>query len=144
MGRVAKFLVDSLLWCWTADGLDPDGNAVRDGVKYDLHHQRHTDAALTTWNSSQQRGAGLTHEHAVPKKLLVRYLLTIDEATPNGVHEFLTKFCLAVIVTRKEDGDLNKKGLRESMPANWAFSAEAADPLARYRACELLVRSPLS
>jgi len=146
MARIARFLIDSLLWCWTADGVDSDGNAVRDGLKYDLRHQRHTTQALELWEANGRRGSGLRHEHAVPKTVLLKHLLTLEDATPSLVGKTLERFCFAIIVSRSEDDLLNERGYRETMPPDWSFAAADCDPLARYVACDLgtSVRDPLT
>lgn len=144
MACAARSLIDYLIWFWTADGVDAVGNAVRDGIKYDLRHQRHTIQALNQWEKNGERGSGLRHEHAVPKKLLLEHLLTLSTTSVSSVHEILTRFCFAVIVTKEEDELLSKKGFRSRMPSGWNFSTQDCDPLARYAAIGLAVRPPRS
>ncbi|WP_437998934.1 hypothetical protein WMF26_02015 [Sorangium sp. So ce185] len=109
MRRVARFLIDSLLWCWTADGLDAEGNSVRDGIKYDLRHQMHTRDAQTLWKNNGQRGTGLRHEHAVPRKALIDHLLSLPAPlSAEVVLRVLERLCFAVIVTKTQDDALTK------------------------------------
>jgi hypothetical protein len=56
MRRIARFLIDSLLWCWTADGINDAGEAGRDKLKYDCAHQLHTVDALARWEANGKRG----------------------------------------------------------------------------------------
>ena len=144
MARVGRFLIDSLLWCWTADGIDAAGNAVRDGLKYDLRHQRHTAAAHEIWVANGFRGAGLRHEHAVPRRVLLEHLLTLEAPLPGTVAAVLEPFCFAVIVSKAEDAELRRRRLSESMPEGWTFAAGAGTSMARYVAAELAgtVRTP--
>jgi hypothetical protein len=144
MARVARFLVDSLLWCWTADGIDEAGNAVRDGLKYDLRHQRHTAAAHDLWVANGFRGAGLRHEHAVPRRVLLEHLLTLQEPLPKNIASVLEPFCFAVIVSTAEDAELRRRRLGDAMPEGWTFAGGRGNAMARYVAAELAgtVRTP--
>jgi hypothetical protein len=59
------------LWCWTADGIDEDGIARRDLLKYDLDFQRYTAAAARRMEEQGGSDSGIRHEHAVPRKRLI-------------------------------------------------------------------------
>jgi hypothetical protein len=133
----ARFLIDSLLWCWTADGIDDADDAGRDKLKYDFDHQRHTRAAKALWIGNGRRPTGLRHEHAVPRKELLRCLLDSPQArTEPETLEFLERLCFAVIVT-KEEGAKFKGSLRDTMPLPWSCDAKGEQRFDRYRAVGL-------
>lgn len=132
--RTAKFLIDTLLWCWTADGIDDAGDAGRDKLKYSFEYQRHARAAKALWISNGRRPTGLRHEHAVPRKELLRCLLESPQPRSEAeTLEFLDRLCFAVIVTKDEDDKL-KGALRDTMPAPWSCSVSGEQRFARYRA----------
>ncbi|CAN90616.1 unnamed protein product [Sorangium cellulosum So ce56] len=135
--RTARFLIDSLLWCWTADGIDDLGDAGRDKLKYDFDHQRHTRAAKELWISNGRRPTGLRHEHAVPRKELLRCLLESPQPrTEPETLEFLERLCFAVIVTKDEDAKF-KGSLGDAMPGPWNCDATREQRFERYRAVGL-------
>lgn len=135
--RTARFLIDSLLWCWTADGIDDVGDAGRDKLKYDFDHQRHTRAAKDLWISNGRRRTDLRHEHAVPRKELLRCLLESPQRrTEPETLEFLERLCFAVIVTKDEDAKF-KGSLRDTMPLPWSCDAKGEQRFDRYRAVGL-------
>ncbi|WP_434042997.1 MULTISPECIES: hypothetical protein [Sorangium] len=143
--RTARFLIDSLLWCWTADGIDERGEAGRDRLKYDCIRQFHTVEAHKRWEQNRGRGAGLRHEHAVPRNQLITWLLERRERpAPADVKAFLSRLCFAVVVTVEEDNELRAKGVKDSLPDGWDWNAEGDDRLLRYAKAGLLdaVRRP--
>lgn len=134
--RTARFLIDTLLWCWTADGIDAAGDAGRDKLKYDLDHQLHTRRAKAHWLANGRKGTGLRHEHAVPRKEILKCLLEcahpLDDA---ATLELLERLCFAVIVMRDEDGTLNR--FKDCMPEPWNCGAQGEARFERYRAVGL-------
>jgi len=116
MHRIARFLIDSLLWCWTADGIDDDGIAKRDLLKYDFDWQYHTEAARLL-SEKQGSSKGLIHEHAVPRNEIIRLLLQV-RPTAHDTFDILERICFAVVMTREQDLSIhqNDKSLRGSMP----------------------------
>jgi len=146
MARVAKFLIDSMLWCWTADGVDHSGNVVRDGIKYDLQHQRHTERARTSWEEAGRRWVrGMRHEHVVPRCVLLKHILTMEAPSTVAIGQALRRFCFSVILLKEEDDLLRDKRLVSRMPDGWTFADGDCDALARYAACGLAatIRTPI-
>ena len=108
-----KFAVLSeITWVWT------EFHGKYDGCKY------WSDEALKIKN----RQSMLIHEHVVPKKVLIDYLMGKQNLSPKEIYEFLEKFCIGVVVTKAEDQTINNIGLRSKMPSDWDFE----DPWARY------------
>ncbi len=140
MRRIARFLIDSLLWCWTADGINDAGEAGRDKLKYDCAHQMHTVDALARWEANGKRGTGLRHEHAVPRKMLLKCLLESPKVlSETEVFEFLNRLCFAIIVTTEEDR-LFSGELSSNMPQPWDCGAQGEARFARYEAVGLSQR----
>lgn len=136
MREVARHLLDSVLWFWTADAIDPsDGCVVRDAIKYDFEHLRYTQAALAQLRINQREHPtrksrwkdGLQHEHVVPKGYLIRRVLEGDRDA-ESIHEILSRLCRAAIVTADEHDDL------PSLPEGW----DEKDPEIRYADNQLL------
>jgi hypothetical protein len=141
MHRIARFLVDSLLWCWSADGIDSDGVARRDLLKYDFNFQRHTTSAAL--NFDQFGRGGLRHEHAVPRKSLIELLLH-RRATPHETYDLLTRMCFGVIITTKQDASIyeNNKSLRDGMPFPLKWDTQSDLLLSRYAPFKEELRPP--
>ncbi|AUX20035.1 uncharacterized protein SOCEGT47_004980 [Sorangium cellulosum] len=145
--RTARFLIDSLLWCWTADGIDDRGEACRDRLKYDCLRQFHTVDARKRWEQNRGRGTGLRHEHAVPRnQLITRMLSRGQHPTQAEVNALLCRLCFAVVVTVEEDDELKAKGLKDCLPDGWDWNAEGDQRLLRYARAGLIdvVRQPSS
>jgi hypothetical protein len=134
MRRLGAHLVNTVLWCWTADAI-VDGEYRRDGVKYDLDALPHTAAAARAADKSDLR-----HEHAVPRKAVVHHLVGMYEAIAKGESEHLTRIesvlavCPPVIVTVSEAETLDVVH-RSQMPLGWTFGES---PLARYKAAKIV------
>ncbi|WP_437498155.1 hypothetical protein [Sorangium sp. So ce1099] len=138
MEKVARALIDTLLWCWTADGVDSrTGQAGRDKMKYSFDHQYFTIDAYERWMSQGRRASGLRHEHAVPRCVLIHWMISQPDAPNNrDVLSFLETNCFAVIVTTEENISLNKR-FRDSMPDTWACRSPNPNAFARYDAVGL-------
>ena len=128
--RTARFIIDSLLWSWTADGIDNDGYVGRDKLKYDCNYQMHTREAKRIWLTKGRRGAGLRHEHAVPRREIIQCLLE-KPRTEAETLELLERLCFAVVVTKDEEKKFTG-ALRNSMPRPWNCAAHGEALLARY------------
>lgn len=133
--RTARFLIDSLLWCWTADGIDAAGHTGRDKLKYDCDHQLHTRDAKRIWFANGRRGSGLRHEHAVPRNEIIHCLLERPRTEAETL-ELLERLCFAVIVTKAEDKKFTG-ALRDTMPRPWSCAAHGEERFARYAAVGL-------
>lgn len=136
MRKVARHLLDSVLWLWTADAIDPrDGCVKRDAIKHDFEHLRYTKAALQQLRANQAAHPyrtsrwrdGLQHEHIVPKKYLLDRILSGDHG-PESIRELLDRLCRAAIVTADEHSDL------PDLPERW----DEMDIEVRYRNNPLL------
>lgn len=75
----------------------------------------------------------LTHEHSIPKSIIIQKLLNLPKPTQAAVKQILTKYCIAVIITREEDKKLNDIGLRSKMPDDW----DNKDVYARYHRAKI-------
>lgn len=143
--RTARFLIDSLLWVWTADGIDEQGEAGRDKLKYDCMRQFHTVDARKCWEQNKGKGTGLRHEHAVPRKQLIAWLLDQSpHLSPADVQAFLRRLCFAVVITIDEDRVLKAKGVNDKLPEEWDWNADGDARLLRYDNAGLIgmVRPP--
>ena len=127
--KIAEDQISLLMWRWTADGVNTKTGLVRkDGLKRSIKFQRHTRKACKVARTSAK---SLRHEHVVPRNVLAREIVDKD-MSEGEIHRFLTKFCLAAIVTKKEDQSLN----RAEMPEDWDFST--GNPFQRYVDAKLI------
>jgi hypothetical protein len=123
-------MIHCLLWSWTADAYDAyDDEIVRDGFKYDFDHLRHTQEAHAQF-VKHRSPSKLVHEHAVPRKVLVRHLLSHD-LEESLVTALLEEYCFGVIVTASQDREAFGGELRSEMPSGWHFG-DSRGALARY------------
>jgi hypothetical protein len=137
-GRTESRWADNLvrnvyLWYWTADGLNAKDEVQRDLIKTDPSFLRHTPEALRAIGKK----GDVIHEHAVPRRVILRHLKARRWGSPIEIKEFLDRFCFGVIISKEQDGML--KAWKHEMPG--AFS-ESSDPLERYRLAELIVLDP--
>ena len=107
-------VVDQVFWVWS----EFDGKYK--GCRYWSAKAR---------NSKPEKG-GLIHEHMVPRKIVREKLLELTKPTPQLVEELLNKWCVGVVVTKKEDNKLNELRLGSRMPDGW----DGENPKARYLA----------
>lgn len=77
----------------------------------------------------------LCHEHIVPKKVIIEKICGLKSPTKPKIREILERYCIGCVVTRDEDKELNKAGLRAQMPAGW----NGDDPWARYKSVGIQV-----
>jgi hypothetical protein len=82
----------------------------------------------------------LIRDHAVPFRYLQSELLALREVTPDNVRELLSKYEVAVIITKSENDLLNAAGLQSKMPSDW----DGRDPLARYKTVNIELVETLS
>jgi len=112
------------LWYWTADGIDAKGELKRDLFKKDTDFIRHTPDALKALKDRRK----VTHEHAVPRKVLLQYLKDRNYHSPAEIKLFLDRFCFGVIIDKERDTP-KLKGHSASMPTPFS---ETSNPLERY------------
>ena len=73
---------------------------------------------------------GLRHDHAIPRNILVKMIVgKRTHLSANKMLKLLREFCVAVVITSKEDSQLSKAGLRQKMPKKWNLK----DLYARYK-----------
>ena len=137
VGVCAAKFIDWIVWFWTADGCHPRSGAVRrDAIKHDPRHLNSTAAARRAIKAAAKAGirpsSVVEHEHAVPKRVLIRLML--DDGW--GARDVLIHFAHAVVVTKDEHRRLNLH-YRNDMPEEWEPSARTADAFARYSAPEV-------
>lgn len=131
------FLVDRLLWAsteysdegkwqkyfgtpyWSRGAIETTvANAAAEGIKLDKD---------------------LVHEHSVPKCVLAERIDVLwkeKRITEADIHDLLARFSHAAVISRNEDGEINKCGLRNRMPEDFSF-AETDDVFGRYHVAEL-------
>lgn len=110
----AKFaVIDQAIWIWS----EFDG-------KY-KGCRLWSEKALRGWKYDRP----LIHEHPVPRKDIRTRLFALRSPTKRSVRTVLNKFCIGVVITKKEDVALIKAGLNASMPADW----DGKDIYARYK-----------
>ena len=120
MCKIAKRNIALTLWNWTADAVDAvTGQIHANGNKYNVKVLRHTKAALMIRRGEK----GLRHEHVIPRSVLADEIVTCNMSA-EAIFTFLSKWCDAVIVTKKEDAGLKPK---DAMPAGWTFKTGKRD-----------------
>ncbi len=124
MRELARKQIALTLWRWTADAVRTDTGIVKqDAHKYNTTVHAATRDAIA---DSASGGAGLRHEHVVPRIVLADQIITLD-LQENDIFVLLTRFCVAAIVTVAEDRRLRPKN---AMPSGWSWNG--GDPYARY------------
>jgi hypothetical protein len=80
------------------------------------------------------------HEHSVPKTVVIKMLLDLHSPTEEQVKRICEKFLIGVVVTIKENDDLNRAH-RQKMPDEFfdPTSEMFHDPLLRYKVNEIRV-----
>ena len=111
-------LLDNICWVWS----EFDGKL--EGCRW------WSKEARDLKNSPKE----LTHEHAVPRKVIINHLLRITNATESVVGDVLQRWCVAVVITKAQDKHLNGAGLRQRMPVDW----DGVDAWARYQAIAMV------
>jgi len=71
----------------------------------------------------------LIHEHLVPRKVITHKLFNDIPHSKQEISDFLSDFCVGVVVTKDEDNMLNMAELKSSMPDDW----DNKDAWARYK-----------
>jgi hypothetical protein len=65
------------------------------------------------------RKGKLVYDHAIPLNYLQDKLLNLSDVAALRIKKLLKKFCIPVLITKKEDRKLDKAHYRERMPDNW-------------------------
>jgi hypothetical protein len=127
MRWVAEWQIRNTLWRWTVDGVASNGTVVVDAAKADVMMWPITRRA-------QAAVADRIHEHVVPRVVITRHLIEQRMMNVDEIATTLRRHCLAVVVTKADDDELNRHRLRQSMPNGWRWGD---DPWVRYRAADL-------
>ncbi|REH36100.1 hypothetical protein DFR26_2144 [Paraperlucidibaca baekdonensis] len=120
--RIFKELLSTMLWKFSE----------ADGAKHG--NKRWTRDALDCY-AKDKLTKNLIHEHTIPRKVLIEELMSLEAIDQISIHEFLSKFCFATVVTKEEDDLLRKAGLNSKMPTDWSFGDD--DVMARYKEANL-------
>jgi hypothetical protein len=59
---------------------------------------------------------GLTHEHTVPRKIIINLIKALESPTKENILSILDNYAFAAIITNEEDLLINDNKLRDSMP----------------------------
>lgn len=95
-------VIDSIQWTWT----------LLDG-KYKGYIW--SKSARAQWNETGSV-KGLRHKHVIPRSVVKKLILELQNPTQEDVLQVLEKYCLGVVATVDEDKKLNQRGLRSKMP----------------------------
>ena len=117
------------MWVWSE--FDGKFDGCRQWSLAASQHRQHHGKVITS---------ELTHDHVVPKKVLMELLQKLPRpTTAAAVRQLFEAYCFGAVLTRAEDGALNRLGLRSTMPKGW----DGTDPWARYAAAGIvLVKQP--
>jgi hypothetical protein len=115
-----RSVVDHVLWVWS------EFHGKYDGCPF------WSVAAIEAGEEDSE----LIHDHAIPRKLLRAMLFRHDlNAHENVIKNILETYCVGAVITKEEDGFLNSKKLRSSMPHNW----NEEDAWSRYREANIKI-----
>ena len=125
-----KILLDRLLWATT----EHDNNG--DYKKY-LGQPYWSIGAIRKLldNMANKRNLflDLRHEHAVPKKEIKHKILDLETKSYDNIISILDDLGHAVVVSKEEDGLLNKAGYRSKMPIKLSKNPGIEEVFSRYR-----------
>ncbi len=131
-----KIVVDRLLWAVTEN--DNDGVS-RKYLGQPYWSKGALEMARKNISEDRSYAKDLRHEHAVPKKVLRKAFESIRMDDENSVLHVLRTMGHAVVVSKEEDGELNKKGLRSRLPRELPEKPTIKDIHARYHETEIEV-----
>lgn len=122
--RIKRGAINFALWKWS----ELDGKF--EGCKLWSPEARQE---WEEWNPGQGSANPVTHEHIVPRTVIIDLLIGqgqgAEPPTFDSVKSFLADICRAAVITNFQNDQLNKCGLKSSMPSDW----DQKDPFARYR-----------
>lgn len=137
MRSAAERIIKLACWRWTADAVDPmDDSVKRDAIKFDPQHLLYSKKAAAHF-SRQNPKKYLTHEHAVPLKCLAERILELGSEEAPTIQKLMARYCRATLITREENGILNRSGYKQKMPDGWKWRDS---PFARYRTCRITLQ----
>lgn len=79
-------------------------------------HYQSIDAVLAIEGRAESR---IVKDHAIPLKVLRNLMMDIAEPNKVSINDFLHSYYRLGVITKNEDDQLNKLGLRSAMPTNW-------------------------
>jgi hypothetical protein len=85
--------------------------------------------------AERDNGRSVIYDHAVPFNLVGDMLMSLDSPTKESVSRILNEFVVSVLITSKENDELNNLGLKSKMPKDW----DGKNVLARYEAAKINV-----
>lgn len=112
----AKHIIHQCLWFWTADGVSANGRVGRDKIKYDVDALWHSESVCGLTREACSLGHRalashpknlLRHEHAVPRQVIVRRILTAPSLPPASLLDVMERCCIGVVLLKSEDATLN-------------------------------------
>ena len=114
--------------------------AVREAIYELWESYGRSKAASAKWRSRASLASiadrnGHVYDHAIPFTLVHRELLEVSELSPEAIRPILEARVQAALITRREDEELTRIGLRSKMPSDW----DGVNLLARYEAAGIEV-----
>jgi hypothetical protein len=114
--------------------------AVREAIYELWESYGRSKAASAKWRSRASLAPiadrnGHVYDHAIPFTLVHRELLEVSDLSPEAIRPILEARVAAALITRREDEELTRIGLRSKMPSNW----DGVNVLARYEAAGIEV-----
>lgn len=107
------------------------------GVRGDNSSIIFSAKAKSLWQENERAGirpkTGIVIEHAVPRLAIHQVLSRSKRPSKKFISNTLDSMIVRVAVTKVEDDNLNKLGLRQCMPENW----DGIDTMARHRAAKI-------
>lgn len=109
--------------------------ALREPVHFLWERRKGSKICAAKFRSRAAKGLSfgkgeLIYDHAIPFKYLQDKLLNFWGVKTHLIRNLLDKFCVTVLITKKENRRLNARGYRNRMPED----RNRLNPLARYRA----------
>jgi len=145
--NIFKRLMETLLWSVTCDLNKKDD--IKYAKKYwsqnaiDLR-KRNIEIRLKQKSEGKKqidKNKGLTHEHTIPKSLILDKLSKLKTPTETDIFNMLNAYEFAVVITKEEDNMMNAEPyrLRQSLPNGYSIDDDSSEELilSRYIACQI-------
>jgi hypothetical protein len=120
---IKKELLNVLLWKYSESSRKTSSNKI--GIK-----KWSLNAVESLKRDNNEKN--LIHDHAIPRKLLIKYLIDLNNPTVEFLRKILDTYCFGVVITKGEDKILNKKSLKQYLPNHDRFD-ENTEPMIRYK-----------
>ena len=97
--------------------------ALREPVYFLWEYRRGGKVCAAKFRSKAAKGLSfgngrLIYDHAIPFKYLQEKLLNLPTVDSRSIKKVLNKFCVSVLITRKENELLDSSGYRSQLPGN--------------------------